>query len=305
MSSKKIAVISLIVSSILWASSGTVAKILLPSIDPIPLMALRIGIGISILIPLYLFRPHKPFIQTFRDTWPAILGATGNFLFFILGVSLTTANAAGIIYTITPLLTLFLAKKTIQELYTPRRLYGILLGLFGVVGIMLLPVIEGHASVSGDPLGNILILCAALCWTLYIVSSRNAISKKGHEPLAVTTFSMSGAFILFLLITLSIPHRPFLSIALAGFHPWLLLYYGALVTAVTFLIHQWAIKHSSATTASLTNYLQPIFAFIYNGVFIGEKLTFGFIIGSMFVLVGTFLATSEQAYAYKKSLKRK
>ncbi len=305
MSPKKIALLSLIISSILWASSGTVAKILLPSIDPIPLMAIRIGIGISILIPLYLFKPHKPFVQTISDTWPAILGATGNFLFFILGVSLTTANAAGIIYTITPLLTLFLASKTIQELYTPRRLYGILLGLFGVAGIMLLPVIEGKASISGNPLGNLLVLCAAFCWTLYIVSSRKAISKKGYEPLAVTTFSMSGAFIIFLLITISTEHRPFLSVALSGFHPWLLLYYGALVTAVTFLIHQWAIKHSSATTASLTNYLQPVFAFVYNGIFIGEKLTLGFIIGSIFVLVGTFLATSEQATAYKNSLKGK
>lgn len=305
MSSKTIAVASLIVSSILWASSGTAAKILLPSIDPIPLMMLRIGIGISILIPLYIFKPHKSFMQTFKDTWPAILGATGNFLFFILGVSLTTANAAGIIYTITPLLTLFLARKTIQELYTPRRLYGILLGLLGVSGVMLLPVFEGKASVSGNPFGNFLILCATLCWTLYIVSSRKAISVKGYEPLAVTTFSMSGAFIVFMILTLAMPHRPIFSAAFSGFHPWLLLYYGALVTAVTFLIHQWAIKHSSATTTSLTSYLQPMFAFVYNGVFIGEKLTVGFIIGSIFVLVGTFLATSEHATAYRKSLKSK
>lgn len=305
MSPKKIAIISLIVSSILWASSGTVAKILLPSIDPIPLMMLRIGIGISILIPLYILKPHKSFVQTLKDIWPAMIGATGNFLFFILGVSLTTANAAGIIYTITPLLTLFLAQKTIQELYTPRRLYGILLGLFGVTSIMLLPVIEGKASVSGNPVGNLLIFCAAICWTLYIVRSRKAISKNGYEPLAVTTFSMSGAFIVFMILTLILPHRPIIPAALYGFHPWLLLYYGALVTAVTFLIHQWAIKHSSATTASLTNYLQPIFAFVYNGVFIGEKLTAGFIICSVFVLIGTFLATSEQATAYRNSLKNK
>ena len=267
-------------------------------------MMLRIGIGISILIPLYFSKPHKPFLQTIKDTWPAILGATGNFLLFILGISLTTANAAGVIYTITPLLTLFLARKTIQELYTTRRFYGILLGLFGVAGVMLLPVLEGTASVSGNPVGNLLIFCAAFCWTLYIVSSRNAISNKGYEPLTVTTFSMSGAFLVFILLTLILPHRPIIPAVFSGFHPWLLLYYGALVTAVTFLIHQWAIKHSSATTASLTSYLQPMFAFVYNGVFIGEKLSAGFIIGSIFVLVGTFLATSEQASAYRKSLKR-
>jgi drug/metabolite transporter (DMT)-like permease len=304
MSSQRIALLTLVIASILWAASGTIAKILLPVIDPIPLMMLRVGIAMCVLLPLYLSRKHPPFVKTVKDTWPAILGSIGNFLFFIFGVSYTTANAAAIIYTITPLLTSLLAKKTIQEHTSKKKFMGVALGLVGVLCIILLPMLRYEQSVNGHPFGNILIIFAVFSWTLYIVSSRKSISQQHHDPLTVTTFSMGGTFLVFFFLTLLLPHSPFLETSPATPHLWLLLLYGVGVTAVTFLLHQWAIKHSSATTASLTNYLQPIFAFVYNSMFIGETLSIEFIAGSILVLVGTFLATSEQAQAYKKSLQR-
>lgn len=305
MSPKKIAVISLVVSSILWASSGTVAKILLPFIDPLPLIMLRVGTAALILVPVYLLRKHPPFLTTLKDTWPTMIASFGNFFFFIFGVSHTTANAAAIIYTITPLLTSFLANKKIQEYNSPKKMAGIILGFLGVLFIILLPVFQGKQAINGDPFGNILILCAVVSWTYYIVSSRELITRKHYEPAIITTFSITGSFIAFLLLTFLLPHRQFLAATFAGIHPWLILYYGAGVTAVTFLIHQWAIKHSSATTASLTNYLQPVFGFVYNGLFIGEKLTVEFIAGSVLVLLGTFLATSEQTSSMMKSFRGK
>lgn len=301
MSPRKTAVISLVIASVLWAASGTLAKLLLPFIDPMPLFMMRVGVATAILLPIYFSRRQPPVVQTLKDTWPTLLAAFGNFFFFILGVSRTTANAAAIIYTITPLLTLLLAKAKIRELHTPRKLTGVVLGLLGVLFILLLPVFEGKQIINGDPVGNLLILAAVLSWTYYIVSSRQLITEKHYEPMTITTYFMVLSFILFSVLVLMTPHRPFISAAMTGIYPWLILLYGAGITAVTFLLHQWAIKHSSAITASLTNYLQPLFAFGYNATFIGEKLSLEFMIGSVLVLVGTFLATSEQASAYMKS----
>jgi drug/metabolite transporter (DMT)-like permease len=303
MSPKKIALISLIVASIIWASSGTVAKILLPVIDPIPLMTLRVGISLLVLLPLFLFKKHPPIIQLIKDSWPMMLGSAGNLFFFIIGVSTTTANAAAIIYTISPLAIMVFAKVKIQEHNSLRKLLGVMLGLLGVILIVILPILKREQSLNGDPLGNIFILCAVASWTYFIVSSRELIIKKNYEPLTVTTLAMTGTFCIFLLATLLIPHRPFISVALTGMHPFILLYYGVIVTALTFLLHQWAIKYSSATTASLTNYLQPLFAFVYNAFFLGEKLTIEFLLGSILVLMGTILATSEQTSIYMKSFR--
>lgn len=266
-------------------------------------MTLRMGIAAAILLPIYLIRKHPPFIPTICDTWPAILGITLNMLFFIIGVSMTTANAAAVIYTVTPLITLFLAKARIQEYSSPRKLFGIILGLVGVAGIILLPVLKGEHALDGDPMGNLLILCGVFSWSYYIVNSRQMIAQKHYDPLTVATMGIVGAFVIFAFLTLITPHRPFVTAALSGAHPWLLLGYGIGVTAATFLLHQWAIKHSSATTGSLTNYLQPVFAFVYNGIFIGEELSVEFFTGSILVLIGTFLATSEQISSYMRRIR--
>jgi len=304
MSSRRIAFICLIISSVLWASSGTVAKILFFSIDPIPLAMLRLGVAVCILVPLFLLRKHPPIVRLAKDTLLVGLAACGNFLFFFLGVSRTTANAAAIIYTITPLLTFFLARAAIQEYSDPKKLWGIVLGLIGVFAILLLPVLEHKQSVNGDLIGNLLIVLAMLSWAYYIVGSRKLTTQKHYEPLAITTAAMAYSFVIFAVLTVILPHRPIFPAALAGIHPILILYFGVFITVMTFGLHQWAIKHSSATNAALTNYLQPLFSFAYNAIFIGEKLTPEFAIGSILVLAGTILATQGNAFRIAKSWRR-
>ena len=305
MSPRKIAVICLVISSILWASSGTVAKTLFSAIDPIPLAMLRLGVATAILVPIFLARKHPPIGTLIRDTIPVAIGMAGNLLFFFLGVSRTTANAAAIIYTITPILTFFLAKITIQEHTDPKKLWGIVIGLIGVIIILLLPVINHKQTINGDVIGNLLIVCAMLFWTYYIVGSRKLVTQKHYEPLTITTLAVSFSFLLFATLTLVTSHRPILPAAITGIHPVLILYFGAVVTVLTFGLHQWAIKHSTATTASLTSYLQPVFAFTYNAVFIGEMLTPEFLLGSILVIAGTMFATGGDAISLVRRHRKK
>ena len=75
---------------------------------------------------------------------------------------------------------------------------------------------------------------------------------------------------------------------------------GIFVTVATYLLLQWAIKHSSAPTAALNQYLQPIFAVIFNFFFLGERVTTGFVFGSIIVFAGVFLATGERFFAEVK-----
>jgi len=298
MSIRTKSIVALIIASILWASAGTVAKVLFSVIDPVPLIMLRLAVATAILIPVFFIRKHPPIRKMLIDIFPVAIAATGNFLLFILGVSRTTANASAIIYTITPLLTLFLAKAAIQEHTNARKLVGIIIGLLGVITILLLPVLVHKQSFNGDVVGNLIIMCAVLSWTYYIVGSRRLTTQKHYDPLTITTVSITVSFIFTFFLTLIVPHRPFMSVAVSGIHPYLLLYFGAAVTVATFGLHQWAIKHSSATTGSLTNYMQPVFAFAYNALFVGETLTPEFLFGSVLVLIGVFIATSEATGSY-------
>ncbi|OGG11729.1 hypothetical protein A2Z00_01340 [Candidatus Gottesmanbacteria bacterium RBG_13_45_10] len=305
MSPKKIAAISLIIASIFWASAGAVSKILLVSFDPLSLALLRLTIASTLLLPLFLSQKRPPIKTLLSDCIPIGLVGTGNFLFFLLGVSRTTANASSIIYTATPILTLIVAHFAIKEHVTRAKIAGIILGLLGVVVILILPIVRRGTTINGDLIGNLFMIAAVLSWTVYIVGSRRLIATKHYNPLTITSVSMFTSFLIFLIATIVYPHRPILPRVFEGNNWILLLYFGACVTVVTYTLHQWAIKHSSATTASMTNYLQPVFALTFNAFLIGEKLTIEFLFGSFLVLAGTFLATSGQINTYIRRVMQK
>ena len=70
------------------------------------------------------------------------------------------------------------------------------------------------------------------------------------------------------------------------------IYMGFCGTFLTFILYQYAIKQVSALTVSLSSYIQPITTAIVAIIFLGEKLTVYFVIGSIMVFLGIFLAST-------------
>jgi len=301
MSTRTLVIISLFIASIFWASAGTVSKLLFPAIDPIPVMMLRLGVATVILLPIFFRKKHPPIKQILIDTLPISLAAAANFLLFIIGVSKTTADASTIIYTAIPILTLLIAKTKIHEAINTQKLVGVLLGLTGTTIILLLPLLIHKQSLNGSLTGNLIIFCALIFWTYYIVGSRQLVIQKHYSSLTIATSIITISFLSMLILTIFVPHRSLFPAVLTGIYPLLIIYYGIGVTVVTFMLQQWIIEYSSASTASLTNYLQPIFAFMYNAIFLGERLTPEFLIGSILVLGGTMLATGGQTKEFVRS----
>lgn len=291
MSSSTIALISLIAASLLWSTAGVTTKILLQTFDPFPLAFLRFTIASLVLLPFFLIKSRPTLKNWYKELIPVAIMGTGNIIFFYLGLTRTTVNASIIIYTAQPLITAILASHLLAETITSRKIQGILVGLVGILVIVLLPLWERGEIVSGDLLGNLLIFIAVWCWSFYTVGSRYLINQKHYPVTTVTGGSILVSAAIFLLFTLFLPHRNFVAPLLQIQPLLLLIHLSLLVTVATLLLYQWAIKHSSATTASLTSYLQPVFGITLAIVILGEKITIGFVIGSLLVVLGVFLAT--------------
>ncbi len=291
MSPRALTLIALLVASIFWASAGFAAKTLLKHLDPISLAAVRISIASLVILPLFLRVTKRINKKMIRDMLPVSLFTAGNFILFLFGIQRTTANAAAVIYTVTPLLAAFLSRKFIQEHVSGKKLAGILLGLMGVLTILILPILEKRGVMVGDITGNLMIMAAMIFFALYNVGSRHLVTAKAYHPLTVTGFSLFVSALLFLLVASLIPHTPILPVLRIPSIALLAVYMATFVTVVPYVLHQWAVKHSSATTASLTTYIQPVFAFAFNGILLGEVITPGFLLGSMLVFAGVFLAT--------------
>ncbi len=226
--------------------------------------------------------------------------SAGNIALFYWGLRTTTASATAIIYATVPLIVALAAPKLIGEIITRNKLIGIILGLAGAVFIAILPIVEHGQQLSGDVGGNLLVFVAALCWSGYTIGSRHMLATKQTTPMTMTSVSIFVSTAVFALFS-AFQWKPEYLAALSGINIIIIVQLGVFVTVLTYLLFQWVIKHSSASTASLNQYLQPVFSLTFNMFFLGERLTVGFWIGSVIVFSGVFLATGERLYSDIKS----
>ena len=305
MSTYKKAIIAIIIASVLWATAGIIAKTLLRSFDPFIITFIRAVIGSACMLPFFLRQKRYPLKNTMTEVVPVALFSSLNFAFFYLGIQYTTVNASSVMYASTPLLVMVIAAFTIHERITPRKFAGIIIGFIGVVSILLLPSIGKGDIGFGTLRGNLLLLVAVSGWSSYIVGSRYLVNVKRYPPMYITAISLFVSMIVLGAVNLFVPHHSDIRALLEPGNILNFIYLGLFVTVVTYVLFQWAIQHLSSTTASLTNYLQPIFAFYFAWIFLGERITVTFLLGSLLVLLGVFIATSQRATTYVRELRER
>ena len=289
MSSRTKALIAIILSALLWSTAG-LSKIVVRELDPYVAAFLRFFIAAVVILPFFLKEKVKG-KHIVRDLVPLSLLATANILFYYVGLSVSTANAATLIYAGAPMFTAVLAHFLIGERLNKQKITGIILGLIGIIFIVALPGIAKGETVTGHIQGNISFLMAVVVWSFYTIGSRRAITQKGYSPLTVTSVLMFTTTTVFFIVSLFTFQPRYLTVIAQPSTLFLFLHLGILVTVVTYLLYQWAVKHTSATTASLQNYLGPVFSILVNVTVLGETITPAFLIGTAFVLAGVIIAS--------------
>ena len=81
----------------------------------------------------------------------------------------------------------------------------------------------------------------------------------------------------------------------------LVVHLGVFVTVATFTLYQWAIKHSSATTASYATYAGPVVSVAINVIVLGETITSGFVAGALIIFTGLMIVSGKSLFAQARS----
>jgi len=289
MSSRTKALIAIILASLLWSTAG-LSKIIVREFDPYFAAFLRFFIASIVILPLFLKMNVKR-KHLSRDLVPFSLLATANILFYYLGLSLSTANAATLIYAGAPMLTAILAHYLIGERLNRQKVMGILVGFAGILFIAFLPTLSKGESVSGNIIGNLFFVFAAVVWSFYTISSRRAIADRDYSPVTVTSMFLFTTTAVFFVISLFTFKTSYIPTLLQPSTILLVLHLSVVVTVATYLLFQWTVKHSSATTASLQNYTGPIFSVAVNVAFLKETVTPAFFVGAALVMTGVVIAS--------------
>ena len=285
------ALLAILISAILWASAGSVSKLLFMETSPFVAASHRFILASLIILPFFL-RVKKP-KGFFLSLLPLGVFNAGNILFYYTGLSLTTANTGSILGTAIPITVALFSPFFIKEPIEKNKLAGILIGLIGALCIVLLPMIEKGGVASGNILGNLLMVGSLLCWTFYIIFSRRILLHGDFSPVlstSVNIFVVTVAATLASFITGQTLITPALFIpSYAG----VLLYASIGITITTFFLFQWGVQHVSASTASLKEYIQLIVGVAINALVLGERLSTTYVLGSALIIIGVLFATRQ------------
>lgn len=288
---KQKALLAILIGSLLGAGNAPVIKFGVIEIPPLSFSFIRFLIA-SILITPFILKDKEKIIHGLRMLFPMTLFATFNIIFFVFGVSLTTATIAQLLYAAAPFLTGIIAYKVLGEKLSVRQITGIIIGFIGIVVVVLLPLIEKENVFSGNLLGNILIGAGVIFWSFYLVFSKKA--QNSYSPFVVNSvFIIVTTIILFPLFIFDIAGHSSWFNNITGGGVTSIIYVAIAGTIGTHLLNQYAIKHGGSVFASTSLYLVPIFVFFTAYLLLGERLTQGVIVGGVLALLGVFLVTSK------------
>jgi drug/metabolite transporter (DMT)-like permease len=191
-----------------------------------------------------------------------------------------TASLAAILNATTPLFTLLIGAARGQEILTPRRFRGVLVGVLGVGVVVGLGPLHLDASLF---IGAGASLLAALLYAIGGVYARTRFATTA--PTTVATGQQLAAAVLLLPLSLVLPpsRQPDLGVGVA------VLLLGLACTALGFALFYRIMARLGPAGALSVTFLVPVFGLLWGSMFLDEHLTPGTALGLVIILAGVVL----------------
>ena len=292
MSKRNWALIAATMVSLIYGVSFTIAKDVMPTyIKPFGFILLRV-FGATILFWLISFfgPTEKIQLKDFpRIIAAAFFGVALNMLTFFKGLSFTSPISAAVIMVTTPIIVLILSAIIMKEKMIKRKIFGILLGLFGTGFLILYGRLIGNAA--NAPLGNLLVFINAVSYAFYLI-----LVKKLMDKYNAFTF-VKWIYTFGLLMVLPFGWSEYQEIQWATIPTyilWEIVFVVVFTTFFTYLFNLVSMRELKPTTVSVFIYLQPLFATIFAISLGKDELTLVKIVSAVLIFVGVYLVTQKK-----------
>lgn len=285
-------IIALLISVFCWGPAPVVSKIALTEVPQLSFAFLSRSLAFTILVVIFLNRGYfKVDKKDLKDLFLAgLTGAVLNVGLFLYGLQHTTAMNAQAIFTTAPIITAILAHFFLKERINFIQTIAVIVGFIGAVIIAMQDFFLTGKISSGSIVGNLLVFFAAFSWVLYILVSKK-LSKK-YSPTTITCYSFLFSSLIFapLAFVETISNPTWIgNLGIAGIFG--ILYQSIFASVIAFLAYQTGLKLTSAFTAGVALYLNPVITVIVAGIALGEIITPVFLIGAVFIIAGSAIAT--------------
>ncbi|HKR22301.1 MAG TPA: DMT family transporter [Pyrinomonadaceae bacterium] len=283
--------LALLAVQILFGIWPIFGKVVLRSMSSTSLVALRIT-GAALALALLQRRLAPLFRMPLKDLVLLILcsflGIVGNQFLFVKGLSLTTVINAEILSTTIPAYALTISILLGYDRWSFKTLGGILIAAAGVLFL----INPARADLTAaTTTGNVLILINSFLYAIFIV-----ISKRLYERYGALNM-ITWIFVVGLLVTIPVGIFSLQQENLAAIDAktWLALAFIILLPTVgAYYLNAWALTRVSPSMVAIYTYLQPLMAFGFAPLLLGEKWSYRTIIAALLIFGGVALVTTNR-----------
>ncbi len=280
---------ALLLTCFFWAISFVASKIALQHLPPVSVVTLRLIV--SSFCFLFFFVRKRPGIP-YRSLWPSLIllslfGTGLHYTIQTFGLTMTSASNAGVYAITSPITITIIARILLKERLNPLKALGMLTALLGVV-LVIGPDQISHFSLSGNMLGDLLVITSIFMWGIFTVLSKHYGSKL--PPLSLTAaITFLGTAMMLPAGTWEFCRNPH-SILNAPAEAWLaILFLGVTCSFLATLFYLYALKDSESQKVGTYLYTIPPMTQLAAFLILGEPIVPVAILGMGLVLAGVWM----------------
>lgn len=219
-------------------------------------------------------------------------GVTVNIAFFFWGLQLSKSINAPIIASTQPLIIFVFALLFLHERIRTNKLIGLLIGFFGVILIIIQPIID-RGGISIESLGDLFLLIATLGAVGQTIIAKNLMNDHTSLNPFVLTFWMFivGAISFFPMFIFEVIKPTFNPSILLEIQPLTGIIFGALLSSlIAYSLYIYGLSKIKAAETGIFTYIDPVVAILIAIPLLHEQITWEFLVGSALIFIGIYVA---------------
>lgn len=278
--------LALTFASVIWGAASPIFKWSMQEIPPYTFAFIRFMIASLILFP---FVYKKLAIKKSDLLTMLILGGVGitlNIAFFYIGLKATASINVPIIEAATPIFLMIGSFLYLHEKIKKKIVVGTVLSLFGVILIIIEPLLI--AGPNGSLHGNLLIFLSMFAAVIYTLLLKKFALPYPVLTIVFWTFFFGALLFLPAFVVEGIRLHPF---TYMDGKSYIGIIYGAIFSStMAFLFYNFGVKYVKGSEVGIFMFVEPIVTILVALPLLGEKITLPYIIGSIIVFIGIFVA---------------
>lgn len=310
MSARFTAYVLLLIVSIIWGVAAPIIKFTLNDFPPLIFLAYRFAI--SSVVAVFAFSLHKPHLPAktsglFHVVLYGFLTSTVSLGLLFLGFDKTTALTGVLISAVGPVFVTLAGILFFHDRVTTIERIGIGIAFLGTLFTIIEPIFGGDGyQLAASIEGNLLVVASLLLGVILAIQSK-LLLRDQSDPATLTHVSFLIGF--FTIVPVMLWYHSMTQVITvvlkAPLSAHLGVWYMALLSGtVAYTLWHKGQKSIEVSEAAVFGYLMPIWAMPLSILWLGEKVTTGFLIGASIIAVGVIIAEHKQKSS-KKATRRK